>query len=172
MATRDLSPKGILDLAEATQAAVDVLEPAPAGAAISRAIFTHTGGMPNGSAQVFTISLDDELAATFTTLPMGAGGATARTGAGAVSLDVGGGVGEDPDQFLRDIMYGLSLLFGAGDISPVDLEVQAVAGPTTTLGEFAAQTEIFTGGSLIFKSFGKTITLATALDNTSVVNQM
>ena len=162
MPQRDLSPKGIRDLAEANETAVAAVSGGP-----SRAILTHTPGVASwGFGEVLTISIDGAAVATVTMVNF-AGGGTARAGANAVNLDVGGGVGDDANLSIRELLFSMGLLFDAGDISAADLEAHAVAGPVAEFGDVGATT----GGSIIFKCYSGTVTLATDLGGSTVVNQ-
>lgn len=157
MATRDLSNAGLRDLAEANETAIGAISPGP-----SRAIFQVTNGAALDAGETLTVSIDEVVVATLTTIS-DAGGATARTGANAADVDLGGNAFLEGAKSIPEFGFAMGLLMEAGDIDPVDIEVYPAAF-------FDGPSGVSTGFALVFKCYTGAISLETTIANTSVSN--
>lgn len=80
--------------------------------------FQWAGGSMMGGGEQATIVVDAVAYATLTFSNVG-GGNTARSGAAAATVDVGGGAGNDKATFFRELKKALDALVAAGDPMPV-----------------------------------------------------
>lgn len=78
--------------------------------------FDYAGPVAGGTS--LTVTVDGTLYATFSLANVG-GGNTTRGGAGAVTVDIGGGAGNDVATFMLELKRGFDLLAAAGDPLPV-----------------------------------------------------
>ena len=140
-------------------AGIAALQPVP------EATVTWNAALSGGT--TVTVTVDTVLEATLT-LNVGGGGGTARTGANAATIDIGGGVGGDAQLAAGDLAAGLRLI---GDTDAVNFTAEPLAPAVVYTAAAGGIRNFHLGGGIRIKvPAGSTLVVATDDAGLTVVN--